>query len=133
MRSSSTWEDGATAAHAGATTTVLDVSGTDAVLDAIRRCLDADDVAARAEGTTGDVAIVLQRLVDADHAGVAFTADPLTGERGVVRLAATAGLGEALVQGEVVGIDVTVRGDVDRRRPGRPAGRARPSRGRRGP
>ncbi len=112
VRSSSTWEDGATAAHAGATATVLDVSGPDAVLDAIRHCLDADDVAARAEGTSGDVAIVLQRLVDADHAGVAFTADPLTGERGVVRLAATAGLGEALVQGEVVGSDVTVRGDA---------------------
>ncbi len=43
---------------------------------------------------------------------MAFTADPVTGERHVVRIAATKGLGEALVQGEVIGSDITVRGDV---------------------
>ncbi len=109
IRTSATWEDGATSAHAGATMTVLDVSGTDAVLDAIRRCLDAGAEAQRRHQTEGAIAILLQRLVPADWAGVAFSADPVTGARDVVRLAATPGLGEALVQGEVVGIDVTVR------------------------
>lgn len=112
VRSSATWEDGTTSAHAGATETVLDVRGTEATLDAVRHCLDATGTAQRALDERGDVAIVLQRLVDADHAGVAFTADPLTGERGLVRIAATEGLGEALVQGEVVGSDITVRGDT---------------------
>ncbi len=111
VRSSATWEDGATSAHAGATATVLDVSGVDAVLDAVRHCLDAGAAARQSHGASGTLAILVQRLVDADYAGVAFTADPLTGERDVVRVAATKGLGEALVQGEVVGTDVTVRGD----------------------
>ena len=110
VRSSATWEDGATSAHAGASKTVLDVTGTDAVLGAARDCLDATADAQQAHGTHGDIAILVQRLVPADWAGAAFSADPVTGERDVVRIAATPGLGEALVQGEVVGIDVTVRG-----------------------
>lgn len=110
VRSSATWEDGATSAHAGATATVLGVEGVDDVLAAIRHCLDASAAASRRHGTTGEIAIVIQRLVAADWAGVAFTADPVTGERGVVRIAATLGLGEALVQGEVIGSDVSVRG-----------------------
>lgn len=112
VRSSATWEDGATSAHAGATKTVLDVSGTDAVLDAIRSCLDASTEARALHQVDGDLAILLQRLVPADWAGVAFSADPLTGERDVVRIAAAPGLGEAVVQGEVVGIDVSVRRGV---------------------
>jgi pyruvate,water dikinase len=109
VRTSATWEDGTTSAHAGATATVLDVIGTDAALAAIRCCLDAGTEAQQRHGTHGAIAIVLQRLIRADWAGVAFSADPLTGERDVVRIAATPGLGEALVQGEVVGIDVAVR------------------------
>ena len=110
VRSSSTWEDGFERAHAGATTTVLDVEGVDAVLAAIRKCLDESTDAQAAVGANGALAIFLQRLVRAEHAGVAFTADPLSGERDVVRIASTPGLGEALVQGEVIGSDVTIRG-----------------------
>ncbi len=111
VRSSSTWEDADTSAHAGATATVLDVRGVDAVLDAVRQCLDASAEQQRVRGIDGSIAVLVQQLVPAEHAGVAFTADPITGERDIVRIAATAGLGEALVQGEVVGSDVTVRGD----------------------
>ncbi len=110
VRTSATWEDGATSAHAGATATVLDVSGVEDTLAAVRHCLDESARAQREHGATGEIAVVLQRLVPAEWAGVAFTADPVTGDRDVVRIAATAGLGEALVQGEVVGTDVTVRG-----------------------
>ncbi len=110
VRTSATWEDGATSAHAGATATVLGVSGIADTLSAIRHCLDESALAARQHGATGDIAIVVQQLVPAEWAGVAFTADPVSGERDVVRIAATKGLGEALVQGEVVGSDVTVRG-----------------------
>ncbi|MCB0964576.1 MAG: hypothetical protein KDA98_14950, partial [Acidimicrobiales bacterium] len=109
VRSSATWEDGATSAHAGATTTVLDVTGTDAVVDAVRACLDGTAAAQRELGLDGDVAVVLQRLVPAEWAGVAFTIDPLSGATDLVRIAATPGLAEALVQGEVTGADVAVR------------------------
>ena len=51
VRSSASWEDGATSAHAGATTTVLDVSGPDATLDAVRACLDGTAAARVASPT----------------------------------------------------------------------------------
>ena len=111
VRTSATWEDGTTSAHAGATATVLDVSGVADTLAAVRHCLDESARAAREHGATGEIAVVLQRLVPAEWAGVAFTADPVTGQRDVVRIAATAGLGEALVQGDVIGVDVTVHND----------------------
>ncbi|MEQ8842222.1 MAG: PEP/pyruvate-binding domain-containing protein [Acidimicrobiales bacterium] len=110
VRTSTTWEDGTTRAHAGATATVLDVTGTEDTLAAIRHCLDESAQAGREHGAAGEIAVVLQHLVPAEWAGVAFSADPITGARDVVRVAATSGLGEALVQGEVIGADLTVRG-----------------------
>lgn len=111
VRSSATWEDSATAAHAGETSTELDVRGVENLLMAIMRCVDTSERARLAVGARGELAILVQDLVPAEWAGVAFTADPVTGERDVVRIAATEGLGEALVSGEVVGSDLTVRAD----------------------
>ena len=48
-------------------------------------------------------AVIIQRMVPAESAGVAFSADPVSGRRGVSVLAAVRGLGEALVSGEVTG------------------------------
>ncbi|MBI2970766.1 MAG: phosphoenolpyruvate synthase [Gammaproteobacteria bacterium] len=48
-------------------------------------------------------AVLLQRMVDAEVSGVAFSADPLTGRRGVCVVAATPGTGEALVGGHCDG------------------------------
>jgi rifampicin phosphotransferase len=45
-------------------------------------------------------AVVIQRMIDAQSAGVAFTADPVSGRRGVVVISAVFGLGSALVSGE---------------------------------
>ncbi|MFV0316595.1 MAG: PEP/pyruvate-binding domain-containing protein [Microthrixaceae bacterium] len=109
VRASATWEDSAISAHAGATVTELDVRGVDQVSASVRRCLAGTLHAQKDRRASGDVAVIIQKLVPADQAGVAFTADPLTGERDVVRIAATDGLGEALVQGEVTGTDITVR------------------------
>jgi hypothetical protein len=44
-----------------------------------------------------------RRVVAADAAGVTFTADPVTGERGHVVITAARGLGERVVTGEAVG------------------------------
>ena len=111
VRSSTTWEDGITSAHAGETVTVLDVEGPPAVLQAIDACLKG--AAASDHGTAGDLAILIQRMVPSEYAGVAFTADPLTGDREVVRIGATTGLGNAFVSGEVTGIDVTLKRGPD--------------------
>ena len=47
-----------------------------------------------------DPAVLVQRMIDADSAGVAFSADPVSGERGTRVVAAVHGLGTALVSGE---------------------------------
>ncbi len=45
-------------------------------------------------------AVLIQRMVNADAAGVAFSADPVTGRRSVAVVAAVYGLGTALVGGD---------------------------------
>ncbi|MFF5084936.1 PEP/pyruvate-binding domain-containing protein [Actinoplanes sp. NPDC000266] len=50
-------------------------------------------------GVGGDLAVVVQRMVDADVAGVLFTANPLTGNRSEMTVDAAAGSGPAVVDG----------------------------------
>ena len=45
-------------------------------------------------------AVVIQRMIDAQSAGVVFSADPVSGRRGIVVISAVFGLGTALVGGE---------------------------------
>jgi pyruvate,water dikinase len=47
------------------------------------------------------MAVLVQRMVEAEVAGVAFSANPLTGKRDEVRVSATQGLGDKLVSGAV--------------------------------
>ena len=119
VRSSATAEDLPTASFAGQQETYLNVVGAAALLDAVRRCwaslwtdraveyrarngIDPDGVA---------LAVVVQRMVDADVAGVLFTADPVTGRRTRSVLDASPGLGEAVVSGAVNPDHVVVEGD----------------------
>jgi phosphohistidine swiveling domain-containing protein len=48
-------------------------------------------------------AVLVQRMVNADRSGVAFSADPVTGQRGVAVVVASYGLGTSLVSGEQEG------------------------------
>ena len=109
VRSSATAEDLPGASFAGQQDTFLDVRGADAVVDAIRRCwaslwtARAIEYRGRECIAPGDVAlaVVVQELVDADAAGVLFTADPVTGATDRMVVNATWGLGESLVGGHV--------------------------------
>ncbi|HEY9723443.1 MAG TPA: aminotransferase class III-fold pyridoxal phosphate-dependent enzyme [Oscillatoriaceae cyanobacterium] len=109
VRSSGTAEDLAGASFAGMYESYLHVEGDDAVVDAVRRCWASawsERVAAYAErmglelGESG-MAVILQRMVDAEVAGVLFTLDPLNGQEARMRVEACLGLGEALVSGRV--------------------------------
>lgn len=109
VRSSATAEDLPGAAFAGQQDTFLGVIGPDAVVDAVRRCwasLWTDRAISYRErlGIASDevrIAVVVQALIDADVAGVLFTADPVTGNRGRTVIDAGAGLGESVVSGLV--------------------------------
>lgn len=109
VRSSATAEDLPSASFAGQHGTVLDVSGLEAVLDAVSECMASlftdRAVSYRVNNAIdhGDVAmaVVVQRMVDADVSGVLFTADPLTGKRTVASVDAVTGLGDAAVSGTV--------------------------------
>ncbi|GHE12685.1 PEP/pyruvate-binding domain-containing protein [Streptomyces alanosinicus] len=108
VRSSGIDEDGARASHAGQYTTVLDVRGAAALGEALKSCWGSafTDVVREyraASGAEGDapLAVLVQALVPADSAGVAFTVNPVTGNRDEVLVSAVPGLGERLVSGEV--------------------------------
>ena len=109
VRSSATAEDQAGAAFAGQQDTYLNVVGDAAVLDAIRRCWGslwterAMSYRRHRQIESGSlrIAVVVQRMVDAEFAGVMFTANPVTGEREQVVIEANPGLGEAVVSGLV--------------------------------
>lgn len=109
VRSSATAEDLPFASFAGQQDTYLNVVGTGPVLDAVRKCWASlwTDRATSYRASIGidpaDVAlaVVVQRMVDVDTAGVLFTANPVTGRRGHAVIDASPGLGEAVVSGAV--------------------------------
>ncbi len=107
VRSSGVAEDLPSASFAGQYESVLDVTGAEAVIEAIRRCWAsafADRVLAyrRSRALEGPprMAVLVQRMIEAQAAGVAFSANPLTGQRDEVVVNAVRGLGERLVSGE---------------------------------
>ncbi len=117
VRSSATAEDLPTASFAGQQDTYLDVVGPAAVLEHVRSCwaslFTERSVAYRlrhgVDHRTVAMAVVVQRMVSPDASGVLFTADPVTGNRRVVGIEATPGLGEALVSGRLTPDVWTVR------------------------
>ncbi len=117
VRSSGRTEDGATASHAGQFRSLLDVPA-GGVLDAAAAVWASGfgaGPAAYAARTTGakaePPAIIVQRMVPARAAGVAFSADPLTGRRDRCLVSAVAGLGDRLVAGDVEGEDWALAAD----------------------
>jgi len=129
VRSSATAEDLAGAAFAGQQDTYLNVVGDAAVLDAVRRCWGSlwteRGIAyrRRQQIPSGNLrmAVVIQRMVDAEFAGVMFTANPVTGNRDEVVVDASSGLGEAVVSGLVTPDHYVLdsRGDVREHTQGR--------------
>jgi rifampicin phosphotransferase len=109
VRSSATAEDLPGAAFAGQQDTFLNVVGEEAVAKAVADCwasLWTDRAIAyrRRQGIDPRkvaIAVVVQKMVPADAAGVMFTANPVTGERTETVVDASPGLGEAVVSGRV--------------------------------
>ena len=109
VRSSATVEDAAGMSFAGQFESILNVRGADALLDAIKMCwlsLFSERALVylakqRVPAEKVRMAVLVQEMVAADHAGVVFTADPLTGATDRFVVECVSGLGEGLVQGTV--------------------------------
>lgn len=118
VRSSAVGEDGGEQSYAGQLESFLDV-GLDELIDRI--------VAVRASGKSARVreyrwrvgvageppvpAVLVQRMVRAAWAGVAFAVDPVTGEASSAVVAVVRGLGDSLVRGERSGEMFRVDGE----------------------
>jgi pyruvate,water dikinase len=109
VRSSATSEDSAEASFAGLQDTYLWVRGAGSVLEHVRRCwaslYSVESVTYRLRRgipeTDLGMAVVVQRMVGARSSGVMFTRSPLTGDKSVVAIDASWGLGSAVVSGDV--------------------------------
>jgi pyruvate, water dikinase len=109
VRSSATAEDLPDASFAGLQDTYLWVRGADAVLEHVRRCWSSvftDRAIAYRHEMNHDheaisMAVGVQKMVLPRVAGVAFTLNPVDGDRSQVAIDASWGFGEAVVSGEV--------------------------------
>jgi pyruvate,water dikinase len=127
VRSSATAEDSADHSFAGVFESVLDVKGLDQVCEAIEYCWKSHAGARarsyledRGVGTAGSMAVIVQKMIAAEWAGVAFTADPVTRSLGTMVIDAVPGIGEALVSGLVTPEQIKVSREgavIERHRP----------------
>jgi pyruvate,water dikinase len=109
VRSSAVGEDSAEATFAGQQETFLWVRGAEGVCEAVRRCwaslFSPTSITYRARRGErvehAAMAVAVQRMVDAEVAGVLFTCNPVTGDPSVVAVNASWGLGVAVVGGDV--------------------------------
>ncbi|MBE7501711.1 MAG: hypothetical protein HS113_15690 [Verrucomicrobiales bacterium] len=109
VRSSATVEDAAGHSFAGQFDSFLNVRGEAALFRAVQACwqsLFSDRALAyfrrqRIPLTGVGMAVIVQRMVPAERAGVLFTADPLTGDAKRCVIEYVPGLGDSLVSGRV--------------------------------
>jgi pyruvate,water dikinase len=111
VRSSGILEDTAGASFAGQYDTYLWIQGADAVLEHVRRCwaglFGPQVLTYQPSGEERNavehaaMCVGIQQMVPARAAGVAFTLDPVTGDRSKVVIEAVWGLGEGVVAGDV--------------------------------
>lgn len=109
VRSSAVAEDSSSASWAGQLETYLNITREDLV-SKIKECWEsikserAQDYASQQNLSEDQkkVAVVVQKMVDAKSAGVMFTVNPVSTDKNEVMIESTLGLGEKLVQGEII-------------------------------
>ncbi len=113
VRSSATIEDGVNYSNAGQYETILNVSGKDNFIQAVKDCIASlGNYRSQMYSKTffneskNKMTIVVQKMVKAKCAGVLFTKDPLNDEG--VLIECVNGLGESLVSGEASAIQYRV-------------------------
>lgn len=107
VRSSGYSEDSEYSSFAGQYETILGVRGFEPISAAIARCfasfLNAQSALyrkSRGAGVQGG-AVIVQRMIEAEAAGVAFTVDPVTGASDRILIESNFGVGDSVVGGHV--------------------------------
>ncbi len=109
VRSSATAEDTAEASFAGMNETFLNVRGDKDVIESVKKCW-ASLYGARVifyrvkrgfESWGMEMGVIVQKMADADKAGVAFTQNPSTGAPNEIIIEAAFGLADPVVAGQV--------------------------------
>ncbi len=109
VRSSATAEDTEEASFAGQQSTYLNVEGAESLIAAVRACwaslFEPRAIYYRAQcgidSVSVAIAVPVQRMVQSERSGVAFSVDPVTHAHDTIVVEAVRGLGEALVGGHV--------------------------------
>lgn len=109
VRSSATCEDSEAASFAGLQDTYLWVRGEEQLIERVRSCwasiYNSESITYRRRLDLPEeqiaMAVVVQQMVDAICAGVMFTRSPTTGDKSVIVIEGSWGLGSCLVSGEV--------------------------------
>tara|TARA_B100000949_G_C14279347_1_gene451096 strand:- start:674 stop:2992 length:2319 start_codon:yes stop_codon:yes gene_type:complete len=109
VRSSATAEDLPSASFAGQMDSFLYIKGYENVLTAFKKCLSSifspRAIAYRHEKNFDHflvhASVTVQRMLNPESAGVMFTLNPVTGDRDVIYIESSWGVGETIVQGKV--------------------------------
>jgi len=109
VRSSCIDEDKNATSFAGQHDTYLNVTGVDAVVDAVKKCRSSSQKESalfyreyhHLSKTQIKIAVVVQHLVAADFSAVAFSINPVTGDKNQILINANFGLGQSIVDGSV--------------------------------
>jgi pyruvate,water dikinase len=117
VRSSAVDEDGSAASFAGQHETFLNIAGVDSILQAVIQCWESARSERaleyrRRQGLSVErlrLAVLVQQLVASDVSAVAFSANPITGNRDEMLINANWGLGESIVSGTVTPDTFVVR------------------------
>ncbi|MCT7357597.1 phosphoenolpyruvate synthase [Thalassolituus pacificus] len=117
VRSSVVGEDAEGASFAGQMDSCLYQRGEEqiaaAIITVMQSAFNARALAYRIQKGLGltdiNAAVIIQRMIDADVAGVMFTANPVNGDRGEAFISATWGCGEGLVSGHCNADEISVR------------------------
>ncbi len=126
VRSSATCEDSETASFAGLQDTYLWVRGEEQLLDRVRACwaslYNSESIVYRRRLDLPEdqisMGVVVQQMVDAVCAGVMFTRSPTTGDKSVIVIEGSWGLGSSIVSGEVTPDRIVVNkvtGEINKR------------------
>lgn len=109
VRSSATCEDSAEASFAGLQDTYLWILGEPELIDQVRACwaslYNNESITYRRRLGVPEqqlsISVVVQQMVDAACAGIMFTRSPTTGDKSVIVIEGSWGLGSCIVGGEV--------------------------------